>query len=282
MASHVTRARSARRVLLLLVASLAVAGCGGGSTLSFDPAASAATTSDAGTAKVAFDTAVNAAGQNLHMTGEGAVDFERRAATMTFDVGDLLQASGLPAAAGERWTILTNGLLVYMRAPALARQLPGGKEWLKLDVEQLAKSRNVDLGQLRQLTQNDPTQMLDYLKAVSGKIEEVGSEDVRGVATTHYRAKVDLDKVADQAPANAREAFRSSIRSLERGLGGHEVPIDVWVDSDNRVRRLAEHLTVALGGDVDFTVDFFDFGTPVSVTTPPAADTTDLGPLLGG
>lgn len=271
-----------KRVLLLLVASLAVAGCGGGSTLSFDPAASAATTSDAGTARVAFDTAVTAAGQNLHMTGDGAVDFDKRAATMTFDVGDLLQASGLPATAGERWTILTNGLLVYMRAPALSRQVPGGKEWLKLDVEQLAKSRNVNLGQLRQLTQSDPTQMLDYLKAVSGKIEEVGSEDVRGVATTHYRAKVDLDKVADRAPANVREAFRSSIQSLERSLGTHEVPIDVWVDSDNRVRRLSEHLTVALGGDVDFTVDFFDFGTPVSVTTPPSSDTTDLGPLLGG
>jgi hypothetical protein len=271
-----------RRALLLLVASLAVAGCGGGSTLSFDPAASAATTSGAGTAKVAFDTSVTAAGQDLHMTGEGAVDFAERAATMTFDVGDLLQASGLPATAGERWTVLTNGLLVYMRAPTLSRRIPGGKQWLKLDVEQLAKSRNLDLGQLQQLTQGDPTQMLDYLKAVSGKIEEVGSEDVRGVPTTHYRAKVDLDKVADQAPANVRDALRTSIQSLERRLGSHELPIDVWVDSENRVRRVAEHLTVALGGSVDFTVDLYDFGTPVSVTAPPASDTTDLGPLLGG
>jgi predicted small lipoprotein YifL len=270
-------------LLLLLLVVLAVAGCGGGgSALSFDPAASASTTSDAGSAKVAFDTTVTAGGQNLHMTGDGAVDFDRRAATMTFDVGDLLRASGLPARAGERWKILTNGLVVYMHAPTLSRQVPGGKEWLKLDVEQLAKSRNVDLGQFQQLTQNDPTQMLDYLKAVSGKIDEVGNENVRGVATTHYRGKVDLDKVADQAPANVRETFRTSIRSLERRLGTHEVPVDVWVDSDNRVRRFSEHLPVAMGGNVDFAVDFFDFGTPVSVTTPPASDTMDLGSLLGG
>jgi hypothetical protein len=201
---------------------------------------------------------------------------------MTFDVGDLLRASGLPTAAGERWTILTNGLIVYMRAPTLTQQLPGGKEWLKLDVQQLAKSRNLNLGQLQQLTQNDPTQLLEYLKAVSGKIDEVGSEDVRGVATTHYRAKVDLDKVADQVPAAARESVRASIRSLEQSLGTHELPVDVWVDAQNRVRRFSQHLTVALGGDVDVTVDFFDFGTPVSVTTPPASQTTDLGQVLGG
>jgi hypothetical protein len=270
-----------RRALLLLVAALAVAGCGGGSTLSFDPAASAATTADAGSAKVAFTTTVSGAA-NVHMSGQGAVDFDRRTATMTFDVGDLLRSSGLPAAADEQWTILTNGLVVYMRAPTLTQRLPGGKQWLKLDVEQLAKSHNLDLGQLQDLTQNDPTQLLDYLKAVSGKIEEVGSEDVRGVSTKHYRAKVDLDKVADQAPAAARRSVRASIRSLERSLGTHQLPVDVWVDSQNRVRRFSQHLTVALGGNVDFTVDFFDFGTPVSVTTPPAADTTDLGQVLGG
>ena len=271
-----------RRGLFLFLAALAVAGCGGGSTLSFDPAASAATTSDTGSAKVAFDTTVNGGGTNLHVTGDGAVDFRDRVASMTFDVGDLLRGSGVPASADEQWTILTNGLVVYMRAPTLARQLPGAKEWLKLDVEQLAKSRNVNVGQFRQLTQNDPTQMLDYLKAVSGKIDEVGHEDVRGVATTHYRAKVDLDKVADQAPANVRETFRTSIQALERGLGTHELPVDVWVDSKNLVRRFSQHLTVASGGKVDFTVDFFDFGTPVSVQTPPASDTIDLGQLLGG
>jgi hypothetical protein len=280
MVSHVKRARRARRILFLLVAALAVAGCGGGSALSFDPAASAASTADAGSAKVAFDTAITAAGQNLHLAGAGAVDFGKRAARMTFDVGDLLRASGLPAQVDERWTVLTDGLVVYIRAPALSRRLSGGKKWLKLDVEQLAKHQGVDLGELQQLTQNDPAQMLDYLEAVSGKIEEVGREDVRGVATTHYRAKVDLDKVADQAPANARKAVRASIASLERALGT-EVPVDVWVDSQNLVRRLSEHLTTARG-KVDFTVDFFDFGTPVTVTTPPASETIDLGRVLGG
>ena len=272
-----------RRCLLLVLATLAVAGCGGGGgAASFDPAASAASTTNAKSAKVAFDTSIAGQGRTLHMTGSGTVDFQNQAASMTFDVGDLLRGSGLPASAGERWTIVTEGLVLYMHAPSLAQQVPGGKQWLKLDVEAVAKSQKVDLGQFRQLTQNDPTQMLTYLRATSGKIEKVGTESVRGVETTHYRAQVDLDKVADQAPAKLRKTFRTSIQSLERGLGTHTLPVDVWVDGDNLVRRLQEHLSVAGSGKVDFSVDFYDFGTPVSITPPPASETLDLGKVLGG
>jgi predicted small lipoprotein YifL len=271
-----------RRALVLLVAAVGVAGCGGGGTLSFDPAASAATTAKEKSAKVAFDTKVAGGGQTLRMTGDGSVDFQNQGARMTFDVGDLLRGSGLPASANERWTILTQGPVLYMHAPTLAQQLPGGQEWLKVNVEALAKSRRIDLGQFRQLTQSDPAQMLAYLRAAGGKIEKVGEEKVRGVDTTHYKAEVDLDKVAGQAPPSLRQAFRTSIQSLERGLGTHTIPVDVWVDENDLVRRLEEHLPVAGGGKIDFAVDFFDFGTPVSVTPPPAAQTLDLGTVLGG
>jgi hypothetical protein len=275
--------RRARRVLVLIAAALAVAGCGGGGgAASFDPVASAATTVKAKTAKLVFDTSIAGNGQKLHMTGVGSADFENKAASMTFDVGDLLRGSGLPSTAGETWTIVTDGLVTYMHAPALAQQLPGKKEWLKLDVEKVAKSHSVDLGQFRQLTQNDPTQMLAYLRATSGKVEEVGTERIRGVETTHYRAKVDLDKVADQAPPSLRKTYRASIQSLKQGLGTDTIPVDVWVDNDNLVRRLAEHLPVAGGGKIDFSVDFYDFGAPVTVSSPPASETLDLGTVLGG
>ena len=271
-----------RRLVVLLGAVLLVAGCGGGGALSFDPAASAANTSKAGSAKVIFATSVAGAGKPLHMNGLGSVDFDSKAASMTFAVGDLLRGSGVPVSPGEQWTILTQGLVVYMHAPTLSRQLPGGKPWLKLDVAQLAKSRNANLGQFRELTQNDPTQMLAYLKATSGNIEKVGIEDVRGVSTTHYRAKVDLAKVADQAPANVRKAYRTSIVALEDSLGTDKLPVDVWIDKDNLVRRFSEHLKVPGSGNIDFSVDFYDFGTPVTITTPPPSETLDLGQVLGG
>ena len=273
-----------RRVVLLMVAALAtvaVAGCGGGGA-SFDPSASAASTAKAKSAKVGFDTSIAGGGRTLHMTGSGKVDFQNQAASMIFDVGDLLRGSGLPASPGEKWAIVTQGLVVYMHAPSLARQLPGGKQWLKLDVQAIAKSQKIDLGQFRQLTQNDPTQMLAYLRATSGKVDKVGTENVRGVETTHYRAKVDLDKVAEQAPPKLRKTFRTSIQSLKRGLGTDTIPVDVWVDDNDLVRRLEEHLPIATGGKIDFRVDFYDFGTPVSIMPPPTSETLDLAQVLGG
>jgi hypothetical protein len=263
--------------------ALAASGCGGGGdAASFDPVASAATTVKAKTAKLLFATSVTNGGKTLHMNGLGSADFENQQASMTFNVGDLLRGSGLPASPGEQWTIITQGLVMYMHAPTLAQQLPGGKEWLKVDVEKLAKSRNVDLGQFRQLTQNDPTQMLAYLRATSGKVEKVGTETIRGVETTHYRAQVDLDKVAAQAPANLRKTFRASIQSLKQSLGRSTVPVDVWIDQDDLVRRLTEHLDVKGSGKIDFSVDFYDFGAPVSISAPPASQTLDLGTVLGG
>lgn len=273
-----------RRALLPVLLALSLAACGGDS-LSFDAAASAASTTKAKTAKVAFDTTIAGSGTTVSMKGEGVVDFQRRSAKMTFDVGDLLRSSGAPAARDEKWTILTQGLVVYINAPSLSKQLAGAKPWLKLDVAALAKKANVNLEQFRQLTQNDPSQILDFLRAVSGKVEKVGGEDIRGTATTHYRADVDLDRVPDQAAPKLRATFRKSIDALKRQLGTDKIPIDVWVDAANRVRRFQEHLPVAAaggGGKVDFGIDFFDFGTPVTVRPPPAAQVQDIGALIAG
>lgn len=272
-----------RRTLLPVLLTLALAACGGDS-LSFDPAASAAQTKDAKTAKVSFDTKISGSGQAVSMNGEGEVDFQNRSSRMTFDVGDLLRASGAPAAQDEKWTIVTQGLVLYINAPSFAAKFPGGKPWLKLDIAALAKAANVDLGQFRQLTQNDPSQMLDYLRAVSGKIEKVGIEDIRGTSTTHYRASVDLDRIPDQAAAELRETFRKSIGALKQQLGTDKIPVDVWVDVSNRVRRFQEHLAVAggSGGQVDFAVDFFDFGAPVTIETPPESQVRDVGDLIPG
>ena len=65
-------------------------------------------------------------------------------------------------------------------------------------------------GQLQQLGQGDPSQALDYLRA-TGEVEEVGTEQIDGVETTHYRGTIQLDAVAEQVPAEQRE--RSARRS---------------------------------------------------------------------
>lgn len=91
-----------------------------------------------------------------------------------------------------------------------------------------------------------PTEFLDRLREVATTVTEVGPDEVRGDAATRYRATVDPEEFDDDAPLWVPE-----------GVG--EMTIDVWVDGDDRLRR-AESDT--------FTVELWDFGTPVEVVAP--------------
>ena len=83
----------------------------------------------------------------------------------------------------------------------------------------------------------DPAQMLTYLNAASDSIHRVGTQTVRGVATTRYHVVLDLFKVAAQAPAAQQAAVRRTFAHEVKLLGTHTMPIDVWIDSSGLVRR---------------------------------------------
>ena len=128
---------------------------------------------------------------------------------MNLDMGDVSKAlpnnaSNVDPAQLKAELRLVDKVL-YTRMGLLSQQLPKGKKWLKLDIEKLGKGLGIDVSQLSQY--NDPTKMLDYLRS-SGDVDEVGKEDVRGVETTHYRAKVDLDE-GDRTSSRARAPRRA-------------------------------------------------------------------------
>lgn len=284
--------------LALLVSTLVVllAACGGGDgngaegangvSESAAPqervAAAAQATTDAGTSKLSFSASVSVPAQGrseeARLTGEGEFDYETRRGRLTYDLGDLLQADGQAGPDGEA-EVVFDRMILYLRFPSLAGNLPEGREWIRLDLGKLGEMQGIDLAQLSQLNQ-DPSQLLDYLRATSSEIEEVGEEDVRGAPTTHYRARIDLDKVPEQAPEDARAAVRASVDVLKQRLGSSTLPVDVWLDGEGRVRRFRQAI-LAEGSDVELTIELFDFGTDVDVAPPPENKTVDLAELLG-
>jgi hypothetical protein len=62
------------------------------------------------------------------------------------------------------------------------------------------------------------------------------------------------------------------------------MPVDVWVDSDNRVVKM--HISMSgglLGGDsggLDMTTEITDFDVPVDVQAPPEDQVTDFSTLF--
>lgn len=256
-----------RGVVALAVVPLVLAACGGGKSSTppasnLSPAAyvksSAAKTVDAGSAHMKLIAVATAAGQQVSLTGAGDFDTKNRTGSMHIDF----------SLAGASSTIdeVIHGTDLYLKSPLFSTLLANGKTWVKLDLKKAAASQGGDLSAL--LTQ-DPAQSLQALQSLRGATK-IGTEQLGGVSTTHYRARID--------PAKLKAAGVTST-----GPGAY----DVWIGDDGYVRRVKTALGIAQGSQkaaVTATVDLSGFGDKVTVTIPPAAQTLDSTtiPGLGG
>jgi hypothetical protein len=295
-----------RGVLSLLaaaVAALLLAGCGGGGEDGGAPAlttggesagsilaAAASETADSGSSRVdltfSAELPSELAQEPVTFTGQGAFDYASREGELTYDFSELFASLGLPRA-DEPVEAIFQGDVFYMKFPLLSASLPEGRPWLKLDLKALGEQPGVNLAQLQQLSQGDPSRALDYLRATGGTVEEVGSEQIRGVETTHYRGTIQLDKLADQVPAEQREQVRAAVQQLTEQTGMTEIPTDVWVGEDGLIRRMTLNYrakVTAPGSDPQevastVTMEFHDFGAQVDVQPPRADEVTDVAEL---
>jgi hypothetical protein len=241
------RVTAAALLLLAPFAFVACGGGGGGSGSSSDaamisPAAyvksAARTTAQQTSQHVALKGSATLGGQAVLVTGDG--DFAQHSGAMHFD----FNAGGLSGSMDVR----LDGTDLYLKSPLFSAALPPGKTWLKLDLSKATNAHGVDLSTL---VSQDPAQTLARLRSIS-KVTKVGTEQVGGVATTHYRGRVTK---AAAAPAGVYE---------------------VWIgNDDNFVHRLQFASVIGPNQHVVTTVDLWDFGKPVTVDVPPASDVYD-------
>ena len=191
-----------------------------------DPVAQAATnTQNAGSVAIAMSGRASAAGQEIPLQGEGVFDLKGKRGRFTM-------TTSVPGQRGVKIEEIVDGLVLYMHSDALAKGLPAGKTWLKLDLKAAGAKQGVDIAQLQSLSGGgDPTQFLSYL-AKAGDVRKVGTEDVNGTSTTHYHATIAFDKLAGSAGKAA-----DSVRQLEQMTGLKKLPTDIWIDASQRVRR---------------------------------------------
>jgi len=170
--------------------------------------------------------------------------------------------------------------IVYLRFPkALAGQVPGGKTWVKIDVERFGKAKGIDFSSLAGSAGSDPTANVDQLRGARD-VKRIGKEKVRGVETTHYRASIDLRKAAEKAPAAQRAAARRSMENIIKLTGESTFPLEIWIDDAGRMRR--EKVKQRLQGQsVVSTLELYDFGAREAISAPPASQTSDITDLAG-
>jgi hypothetical protein len=186
----------------------------------------------------------------------------------------------------EGWKIevVQDGDVGYVRLPAIDDQLPEGKTWVRGSAGDV-KSAGFDFEQLDSFARNDPRDVLEALRGQSGELETVGTDELRGVATTHYRVHLDAADLAKRAVAE--NADTASLFDRLSGQGGvTDVPLDIWIDGDGLVRELsvdvdAPDATTGQSGHVSLAFELWDYGEPVEIDVPPASQVADASALRG-
>lgn len=293
-------------IALATVLAALAAGCGGGGTALVASPLNAQTLSESArssaaesSARFSFVMSMTAPGfgGELGFTGDGAFDRTSDRATMSFDMSSFAQllGAGLGALGGtgapdfgdpDAWKIdiLQDGQIVYIRFPLVAERLPGGKAWVKIDAAQAARTQGFDLEQLRQITENDPRDVLQFLEAVAGDVETVGPDEVRGVPAVRYRAAIDLRRYADLFPPQQRQEAASLLDSVVQQTGLETMPVDIWLDDQQRVLKLELQMSAVQPGSTEsfearITIEMYDYGKPVELDLPPADDVVDAAEL---
>jgi hypothetical protein len=121
-------------------------------------------------------------------------------------------------------------------------------------------------------------QMLGFLKT-TGQVTDLGTDTVRGAATRRYHALVDLHRYAATAAPSLRTGAKRYAELLQRVTGSASLPMDVWIDGRQQVRRVFMQLPVCTPeGKLTFSInlELYDFGPQPAVLAPPDAEVTDI------
>ncbi|HEV3000754.1 MAG TPA: LppX_LprAFG lipoprotein [Solirubrobacteraceae bacterium] len=263
-----------RHLATLLTACLlavpALAGCGAEDV---DPAAlahAADATSRQGGMHMTGTGRVETGGKSVSMTFEGDVDVANRAVRMTFEA----TAEGQDVS-GEQ---VMKDTTLYMRMDAFEQAF--GTEWVKMDLEAVGEEAGLDFGALQQLGAQNPADQLAWLRATS-ELERVGEEKLDGVETTHYKARIDVRRVPQVAPAGERAAVQRAIDRMVELTGTTTIPTEVWVDGRDLVRRQRLTMKQTKPAESTTTLDmrFSDYGKRVTIEAP-EGEVKDLTELL--
>lgn len=221
---------------------------------------------------VEFDLTVTA-GDMGAVTVSGAVDNEARLMTVSTDLSSLLALgdASMPSFGGEIEMLLDAETgTIYLGADALGGLLPSSAPWISIDLGVLAEQSGESLDDLQHDMFVDPTESARALLAADDVVE-VGAETIDGIETMHYQVTVDLAAALAASPQAGAQLDAT----------GLDMPVvyDVWVTSDNQLRRASFDIDVA-GQQVSMLLDMTASAEPLDVTVPADADVFDITALL--
>lgn len=219
-------------------------------------------------------------GSTMSMKQSGALDWSdgiTGAMEITYTGGamaDTLKKAGGNGTMQARY--FKDGYAADMGA-ALAQQT-GGKRWISYSYDDLAELGGAAGAAMKDQMQNTtPDQGVKSLLA-SGDVKEVGKEQVRGVAATHYSGTVDVAALtAKNSKLDAEQL--AALKKQLNDAGITTETVDLWVDENDLLVKKSERGQMKTG-ELNMTVFYSDYGTKVSVERPPVGETIGFKEML--
>ena len=240
----------------------------------FSLAAAAQNTIDA--RSVEFDLTVSA-GDLGDVTVGGAVDNQTKVVSVSADLSALLSLdAAMPIGDGAIELLFDPSTdVVYITADALGGLLPGDSAWVSADLGVLAEKSGTTIDEMQNELFVDPAEWARVLLD-SDDVVEVGNETIDGVDTVHYEVTVDVAAALASSPQ-----VESKLGDIDIEVGvdvPDTVTYDVWVTSDNQLRRASFDVTIA-DQAVAMVLDTRPSDRPLDAQVP--TDSFDITGLLG-
>ena len=234
-------------------------------------AAAAEATSNAPGVRVAF-TGRSQGPDQMTIAGKGFMNGETNRASIA------MSATGSAASGGQAFTLeeIVDDGDVYVSSGELGAAFGGSARWLLMRSEVFGDLLQSDASGAGM--SSSPTQQLDTLKDASYQVATIGQERVDGVATTHYRALIDLGKLTDELKGEVSGKFGDLIdRSMEQISSA---TVDVWIDGDGLLRRETSNSAMGSLGSFTMTMDFSHYGIRPDIQVPSGSEVYDVTPLM--
>ena len=254
-------------VVLVVVAGVVVGTHGSGSGSNADAAVVNAVTSAIGdkTAHITIASTVDAAGETVKANGTGSADL----------TDNSLEATLLGTVSGQQESIkaIYLGGTVYESLPQIAQVAPG-KSWISLDLSSLEKDGTQEgLG-------GNPLANLRALALQGNTVSDLGSATVDGESAEGYGVTFSPSVLRSEMDnANLPAWMKQALAHVTVGGASTKVYIDTageLVRETTTASESVESVTVTTSESVDFS----DYGTPVSVTAPEADQVVPISQFL--
>jgi hypothetical protein len=206
-------------------------------------------------------------GERFMMKGRG--EYNGKTGLSRITVGTDLPPAAAAQVPGGRFEIeqlaeaRPGTAVMYMRSAAFG-ELPGGAQWMKLDLSEQVGG---------QMQSPDPRDQLKMLRS-SEDFEELGKARVRGVPTTHYKATVDQGDEVERLRDEGEDAAADFMEQvIEANDGVDTVDVEAWVARDKTIRRMRMEVPFSLGAapagsSMLMTVELYDFGIEPDIALP--------------